>query len=656
MLLLPEALVDWVPALLVLGIGWGIMPMLDRTSSPARLFMFAVAVVLAVRYLNWRLSETLPPLAWTWDAAASWSFAALEAAMVVSSLSAFTILSRYRDRTPEADSNLDWYAARPPSVAILIATYNEEWPVIERSIAGALACDYAAKKVYVLDDGRRDWLAERCRVAGIEHVTRPDNKDSKAGNINHMLARLRERPDRPDFVAVFDADFVPHRDFLVRTMALFHNPAVGLVQTPQHFFNPDPIQHNLGISRSYPDEQRFFFDCMEPSRDAWGIAVCCGTSSIVRWTALDAIGDFPTTSVTEDYLLTATLRMHGYSTVYLNEPLSEGLAPEGLREYITQRARWCLGLMQIVRGDAGPFSPKPLRFRDRWSVMDSCLYWLVTFPFKLGCIVYPLLYWYFGIVVMDAALGEIIAHFVPYYLAMKLFLNFISVRMFVPILNDISQLVGAWEISRSAITGLLFPRGHAFSVTAKGGDRSRIVVQWPLMWRFVVLFVLTVIGLTVGLVSDYFFEARAGEGKVVILFWTLYNLLVLAGTIIVCVELPRGASILRSRPERIRLVTAAGERMAWLTDIHQEALRLRGVHMPAGTGFIADVPGVGEVAAEVIVSFTATLDARLELSPEQRERLIHKLHTQAGAPGTGLVATARLGLNLVQRFIAGRVR
>ncbi|RUT27987.1 glycosyltransferase, partial [Arsenicitalea aurantiaca] len=232
----------------------------------------------------------------------------------------------------------------------------------------------------------------------------------KAGNINHTLERLRGTPDQPDFVAVLDADFVPHRDFLARSIALFHDPETGLVQTPQHFFNPDPIQHNLGISRSYPDEQRFFFDYMQPSRDAWGIAVCCGTSSIVRWSALDAIGDFPTSSVTEDYLLTAKLKLHGYSTVYLNEPLSEGLAPEGLKEYITQRARWGLGLMQIAHGEAGPLSSNKLRLRDRWGVLDSWLYWLTAFAFRLSCIVYPLLYWYFGVIVVDADINGILAH------------------------------------------------------------------------------------------------------------------------------------------------------------------------------------------------------------------------------------------------------
>ena len=228
--------------------------------------------------------------------------------------------------------------------------------------------------------------------------------------------------------------------------------------------------------------------------------------------------------------------------------------------------------------------------------------------------------------------------------------------MFVPILNDISQLVGAWEISVSAITGLIWPRGHAFKVTMKGGDRRKAVVQWPLMRRFLVLFVATVLGLLVGLISEGFFEARAGEGKAVILFWTLYNLLVLAGTIIVCVELPRDASILRFSPERIRVRTEAGERMVWLTDLHQEALRVRGVHVPPGTRFVADIPGVGEVAAEAIVSFTATLDARIEPDPEQRERLINKLHTETGPPGTAFVTSARLWANLAQRFLTGRGR
>ena len=72
-----------------------------------------------------------------------------------------------------------------------------------------------------------------------------------------------------------------------------------------------------------------------PSKDAWGAAFCCGTSSVIRFESLMQIGGFPTDSVTEDYLLTLRLREIGLQTIYLNEQLSLGLAPEGLKEYTT---------------------------------------------------------------------------------------------------------------------------------------------------------------------------------------------------------------------------------------------------------------------------------------------------------------------------------
>ena len=106
---------------------------------------------------------------------------------------------------------------------------------------------------------------------------------------------------------------------------------------------------------------------------------------------MQASGGFPTDSITEDFMLTLQLQEHGYRTVYLNEALTEALAPEGLKEYVTQRARWCLGLMQIARGRLGPFSRNNLRLRDRWSVVDSVFFWLTTFTFRIAsmtCLLY----------------------------------------------------------------------------------------------------------------------------------------------------------------------------------------------------------------------------------------------------------------------------
>ena len=615
----------------------------DRQNRAHRTVLFAVAGLFALRYAVWRATETLAPAGLTVDMVVSWSLFALEMAALVGSASAFVILSRVRHRSAEADAHAGWWGDRTPHVAILIATYNEELEVLERTIVGATSLRHPSKEVVVLDDGRRGWLADYCARHGVRYITRPDGRDAKAGNINNALAILARDARVPDFVAVLDADFVPHRGFLSRSLALFHDPGVGLVQTPQHFFNADPIQHNLGISRSYPDEQRFFFDQMQASRDAWGIAFCCGTSSVVRWSALTEIGGFATESVTEDFMLTLALQNAGWSTVYLDEPLTEGLAPEGLKEYVSQRARWCLGLMQIVRSSLGPFRDTALRLRDRWSVLDSMLYWLTTFPFRIAAVVFPLFYWFFDLTVVNARLADVVTYFGCYYVWTLIVLNLLTRGMVVPILNDVSQLLGAVPITRAAITGLLKPRGHPFSVTAKGGDRSRVVIQWRMMAPFAGLLALTLIGLTLGLVSDRFAFNGAGDGKWVILFWTLYNVVVLSVTLIACVELPRREHHVADAPERAIFVSGGRPRRLWIASLTADTVRLRGHPYGIGERGVLRIRGVGDVEAYVIAQTEDGARLHLLTTDDQRAALHLRFYAEGAEPG---VARARTGAML----------
>lgn len=638
-----------VHLILALAAGMVVPLILSPRVAWHRSALFAIGGVLTVRYLWWRATDTLAPFGPTWDCLASWSFFAIEAGAALSSLSAFAILSRCLDRKPEADAHAGWWGGDAPRVAILIATYNEEKEVLERTIVGALALDYPSFEVLVLDDGKRGSLKALCDARGVRHVTRPDNKGAKAGNMNHALALLaKEGP--PDFIAVLDADFVPHRNFLTRTVALFHDPAVGLVQTPQHFFNADPIQHNLGLSRSYPDEQRFFFDHLQPSRDAWGIAFCCGTSSVVRWDAIFEIGGFPTDSITEDFMLTLALQDHGHRTVYLDEALTEGLAPEGLKEYITQRARWCLGLMQIARSRLGPFGRNGLRLRDRWSVADSVLYWTMSFGFRLAALVFPLLYWFFNVTVVDATVPDVISYFGVYFAWILVCLNFVSGGLVVPVVNDVSQLLGAIPITRAAWTGLLQPKGHPFSVTAKGGDRSRVVVQWRLMAPFALLFALTMIGVLIGILWDNFAFNDAGDGKLVILFWTLYNLLVLAVTLIVCVELPRRERHLGDSPERAQLHVEDETLRVWITSLTQNTVRVRGASIPDDRPVEIVIEGVGAIRA--IVSSPSEDGARLLLEPtmEQHDALLRRFYASGEAPGVTQTRYRGLVSDLARRL------
>ncbi|WP_238368373.1 glycosyltransferase [Mesobacterium pallidum] len=646
--LLGSSLLHLVP---IAGAALLLPSIIDKTSNVHRHILFGIAILLSLRYAWWRITDTIAPIGFTVDFVASWSLMVLEMATMIGSFSAFVLLMRYRDRGQEVADNLSWWhGGETPRVSLLIATYNEEVEVLERTILGAKALTHKAKEVLVLDDGRRDWLRDYCAEQGVGYLRRPDNKGSKAGNINHALGVLAARETPPDYVAVLDADFVPHRGFISRTLALFHDADVGLVQTPQHFFNADPIQHNLGISRSYPDEQRFFFDHMQPSRDGWGIAFCCGTSSMIRFSALMDIGGFPTESVTEDFMLTLVLQNKGWRTVYLNEPLTEGLAPEGLKEYITQRARWCLGLMQIARGSMGPLAKNDLRLRDRWSVADSVFYWLTTFAFRFASVIFPLLYWFFNVTVVDAALPDVISYFGCYFLWTIMVLNLMAPGTVIPLLNDVSQLIGSIQITRSAWTGLIKPHGHPFSVTAKGGDRSRIVIQWRIMAPFAILLILTLTGLLLGIFTDRFAFSDAADGKWVILFWTIYNLIVLSITVIACFELPRREAHVADKPERVTFTVDGTATRLWMTGLTADHARLRGKHFDAHVHGILTIDDIGDVPAEVV---TTTGDgARLALRPDAatRDKLLLRFYFEGDQPGVGATNMSGMLRDLARRL------
>jgi cellulose synthase (UDP-forming) len=631
-----ESLSNLALSLLIVGAALLLLPFVPPKQPFIRAVLLVGCVLLSWRYLWWRLSETLQPPEFSLESLLSWAYAGLETLTVISATIASLILSRTLDRRTESDRHSTWwYPQAPPRVDIYIATYNEERGILERTIAGAKHGSYDAARIFVLDDGNRWWLKEFCRTRDVGYIARPDNAHAKAGNMNYAFRKRMQDPDPPAFIAVLDADFVPHRNFIERTLALFHDPQVGLVQTPQCFFNPDPIQHNLGIAGAFPDEQRFFFDHVEPSRDAWGIALCCGTSSMVRADALTAIDGFPTESVTEDFLLSLRLSENGWKTVYLGEPLSEGLAPEGLQEYITQRCRWCLGMMQIVRGPYNPFSWRNrLSLRQRISIIDSLLYWTTCFPFRIAALLCPLLYWYFGIIVVDADVADITAYFLPSYVASVLVLNWASRGLFTPVLCDVPQIIGAWPITRAALGGLMPGKPRGFKVTAKGGDRSQTVIQWSFLLPFAVVFALTLGGLCLTLFSDYTHDQEAGEGKIVILGWSLYNLAALALAMGVCFERPRLSHPMRSLPEQAELQMGESSAAAWVFELAADRANVRGpTGLEAGQRVHLSIAGIGSIEAEVGEQTADGCVLRLSPTDAQRAVIFARLHTGAHQPG-----------------------
>src|SRR5689334_11685384 len=301
----------------LLALNWTRYKTLTRASTCAVVFF------VALLYLWWRFFYTVLPMEFEQGVFAFifvWFLFFIEILGFADITLFLLAMSRYVDRSKEADLLQAEFSTRPeeewPTVDVFIPTYNEPLDVLERTIVGALALDYPKDKfkVYVLDDKRRDWLREYCESKGAFWMIRPDNFHAKAGNMNAAFKKTDG-----EFIAIFDADFVPYRNFLKRTVPFFQEPTIGIVQTPQHFFNKDPVQSNLSLEKVWPDEQRLFFDEMATSRDAWDVSFCCGSCSIARRSAIDAIGGFPHDSITEDLLTTLAMLNRGYKTRYLNE-------------------------------------------------------------------------------------------------------------------------------------------------------------------------------------------------------------------------------------------------------------------------------------------------------------------------------------------------
>jgi cellulose synthase (UDP-forming) len=579
-----------LPGILVVGAAWLLLPWLRADDERARAAMVAVMVALMWRYMLWRWLATLPPIGPTLDFTVGVLFVAVETLTICGSTVSLVFLARLSNRTPDADRNAAWLRSlRPaPLVDVFICTYNEEEAILERTIVGALSMDYPRHRVWVLDDGRRTWLAGLCERLGCRYLTRPDNAHAKAGNINNGLRHVAGLAEPPDFISILDADFVPMPQFLRRALSLFRAGDVGIVQTPQHFINPDPLQSNLSMTRVWPDEQRYFFDVVMASKDAWGASFCCGTSSVLRFDVLQRIGGFPTDSVTEDYLVTLKMKAAGFRTLYLNERLSLGLAPEGLKEYVTQRSRWALGFVQICRGPLGPLRRgNGLSLLDRISLVETFLYWSANYSFRLLGIIVPILYWLFNVHTVQADVAQTLAYYLPYFVSQVVVMGWMAQGRVMPVMSDVTQLLAATQIVKAVAHGLVKPTGHKFHVTAKGGDRSRRFVQWPMLKLFIALLALTV----GGVVWAFLFEdgSKLRDSSALCLFWSWYNILILTVACVVCVEQPRLRSSERLSAHDVAVVDAGGAAAAYrILDISLGGARFAGA-APAEPGAVVGI-------------------------------------------------------------------
>lgn len=643
-----------LPSLAVAGLMLLVLPMLPRRASWARGTVAVLVLAVSARYLWWRLTATVLPVPagtgqWLWI----WFCFVIEAAAFIEVAVFMLIMSRVRDRSPEADRHEAALRALPvdrlPSVDVLIPTYNEGVEVLEKTIVGALGLDYPRFSVTVLDDGRRDWLREFCAAKGVRYLARDDNLHAKAGNLNHGYRRTDA-----DLIAIFDADFVPRRDFLWRTAGFFADSKVGIVQTPQHFFNRDPIQLNLALGQRWPDEQRLYFDVMAPGRDAWDAAFCCGSCSIIRRAALDEIGGFPTASITEDLLTTLALLRKGYLTRYLNEPLSMGLAAESIEAYFIQRERWCHGGIQSLFVKEGSFGPG-------LSLLHRLLFfpfsWVVQYPVRVLAMVIPAVYlWTELTPLLFTSIGDIVAYQVPVFVAYFAAMSWFAPQRYLPLVNTTTAVFTAIRLLPVVASSLLRPFGKPFHVTPKGRNGTGVRVDTVTLSIAALIFVATGAGMLMNTVPGWAF-LRDEQFFPVAAFWGTANMVILFLVGLICFEAPRWRSEERfALGEAASLSVGAGRLPCKVIDASLTGALLdwpkeQAPPAEAASGTL-ELAGVGAVPVQVVRVRGWGTRVALKLLPDAsqaRDRLIRRLFTTGLSNAVEDVTTGGVAAGLWQR-------
>jgi cellulose synthase (UDP-forming) len=351
----------------------------------------AVISLLSGRYLLWRTTTTLNL---TTPTATALSLLLLAAEVILLGHGLLQLWLTWFREPPVAeeadqaarqlDQRIWWHPQGLQAVDVLVPSRGEPLEVVERCLRGCLALDYPRFTLWLLDDAGRPELAELCGRLGCRYLARSDRHHAKAGNLNHALHFLQG-----DLLLVFDADVVPQRHFLRRTVGLFDDPRVGLVQTPQSYMNADPVIRNLGLERWLMPDEEVFYRWIEPTRQGVGAVVCAGTSFVARRSALEQIGGFETGTPSEDLATGIRLAAAGHRILYLNEKLSAGLAPTSLVAMARQRSRWASGTLQTLRTTANPLSIPGLNPLQRLAFLEGILHWFNAIP-QLVLLLMPL--------------------------------------------------------------------------------------------------------------------------------------------------------------------------------------------------------------------------------------------------------------------------
>lgn len=275
--------------------------------------------------------------------------------------------------------------AELPAVTVQLPVFNERY-VVERLLDAVARLEYPKDRfeIQVLDDSTDDTtalIAQRVgllRTQGYQvcHIRRSHRRGFKAGALAEGL-----RSARGEFLAVFDADFVPSPDFLLRTIHYFSDPAVGLVQIRWGHLNR--AESLLTRAQALMLDGHFLVEQVARSRAGVFLSFN-GSAGVWRKTTILASGNWQPDTLTEDLDLSYRAQLNGWRFLYVPGVVVPAELPVDMRSLKTQHHRWAYGSIQT----AMKLLPRILRSRQPWPVkLEACFHFGAWLQYPLGLLV-----------------------------------------------------------------------------------------------------------------------------------------------------------------------------------------------------------------------------------------------------------------------------
>ncbi|KCZ72335.1 glycosyl transferase [Candidatus Methanoperedens nitroreducens] len=258
-------------------------------------------------------------------------------------LFAYLHSKRKKEKPPDTPSSY-------PAVTIQLPVYNEFY-VVERLIRKVADMDYPIEKleIQVLDDSTDETteIIQGCinelgsRGLNIHLLRRPTREGYKAGALQEGLKHAQG-----EFIAIFDADFLPDPDFLKKCIPYFSDPTVGMVQTRWGHINEDYSLLTRALSIGIDGH----FQIEQSTRYSAGLFFNFnGTAGIWRRKCIEDSGGWQADTLAEDLDLSYRAQLQGWRMIFLDDVVSPAEVPVQINAFKRQQFRWAKGSIQCAK-------------------------------------------------------------------------------------------------------------------------------------------------------------------------------------------------------------------------------------------------------------------------------------------------------------------